>query len=64
MISWQDLGAAVALVLIFEGMLPFLSPERWRRALETIRELNDAQLRNMGLVLISVGALLLYFTRF
>lgn len=64
MISWQDLGAALALVLIFEGMLPFLSPERWRRTLEMIHELNDGQLRNMGLILISVGALLLYFVRF
>jgi len=64
MVSWQDLGAAVALVLIFEGMLPFLSPERWRRALETIRGLTDGQLRNMGLILISVGVVLLYFTRF
>ena len=64
MISWQDLGAALALVLIFEGMLPFLSPERWRRMLEVIRGLNDGQLRNMGLFLISIGALLLYFTRF
>ena len=64
MISWQDLGAALALVLILEGMLPFLSPERWRRTLEMISTLNDGQLRNMGLLLISVGALLLYFTRF
>ncbi len=64
MISWQDLGAALALVLIFEGMLPFLSPERWRRTLEMIRGLNDSQLRNMGLFLISIGALLLYLTRF
>jgi len=64
MVSWQDLGAAVSLVLIFEGMLPFLSPERWRRALETIRGLTDGQLRNMGLILISVGVVLLYFTRF
>lgn len=64
MISWQDLGAALALVLIFEGMLPFVSPERWRRMLEMIRGLNDGQLRNMGLLLISIGALLLYITRF
>ncbi len=64
MFSWQDLGAALALVLIFEGLLPFLSPERWRRTLETIRGLSDGQLRNMGLILISVGALLLYFVRF
>lgn len=64
MISWQDLGAAVALVLIFEGMLPFLSPERWRRTLEVIRGLNDGQLRNMGLILIVIGGLLLYIVRF
>lgn len=64
MISWQDLGAALALVLIFEGMLPFLSPGRWRRTLEMVRDLTDGQLRNMGLFLIGVGALLLYITRF
>lgn len=64
MISWQDLGAALALVLIFEGLLPFLSPDRWRRTLEIIRDLNDGQLRNMGLALVAVGALLLYLTRF
>jgi uncharacterized protein YjeT (DUF2065 family) len=64
MISWQDLGAALALLLIFEGLMPFLSPERWRRTLETIRELNDGQLRNMGLILILIGAVLLYFVRF
>lgn len=64
MIKWQDLGAALALVLIFEGLLPFLSPESWRRAVEMIRGLNDGQLRNLGLVLICAGALLLYFVRF
>ena len=45
-------------------LLPFLSPERWRRTLETIRELNDGQLRTLGLVLISAGAVLLFFIRF
>lgn len=64
MIGWQDLGAALALLLIFEGLLPFLNPARWRRTLEMIRELNDGQLRSMGLILISLGALLLYFIRF
>lgn len=64
MISWQDLGAALALVLILEGLLPFMSPARWRRMLEMVRALNDGQLRSMGLFLITGGTLLLYFTRF
>ena len=64
MISWQDLGAALALVLIFEGLLPFLNPERWRQTVELIRGLNDGQLRGMGLILICVGAVLLYVVRF
>ncbi|MGA8262058.1 MAG: DUF2065 domain-containing protein [Arenicellales bacterium] len=64
MISWQDLGAALALVLIFEGLLPFLNPERWRQTVELIRGLNDGQLRGMGLILICVGAVLLYIVRF
>lgn len=64
MISWRDLGSAFALVLIFEGLLPFLSPERWRQTLEMIRGLNDGQLRSVGLILISVGAVLLYLIRF
>ncbi|WP_373096352.1 DUF2065 domain-containing protein, partial [Zhongshania sp.] len=27
---WQELSVALSMVLIIEGVLPFLSPERWR----------------------------------
>lgn len=57
---WHELGIAISLVLIFEGMLPFLAPQAWRKmVLSMIRE-NDRSLRISGLVLMSVGLALLY----
>jgi len=54
--------AAVALMLVFEGLLPFLSPQTWREMFERATRLSDGQLRFIGLTSILVGvALLLFF---
>ena len=63
MIAWQDLLAALALVLILEGILPFASPERMKQALEQIQNISDRQLRRLGAVSIVAGLLLLYFVK-
>ncbi len=60
---WQDLGAALALVLVLEGILPFASPHAVRRALAAIEQLSDGQLRGMGLASMLLGALLLFFVK-
>jgi uncharacterized protein YjeT (DUF2065 family) len=51
----------VALVLIFEGMLPFLSPRIWRRAMQQMLMQTDRALHIMGFVSMVMGVMLLYW---
>ena len=60
---WQDLFAAVALVLVFEGMLPFLKPEIWRRTMGRIADQPNNALRLLGLMSMLMGVVLLYVVR-
>ncbi len=57
---WHTLGLAIALMLILEGLFPFLSPERYRRFITQMQSLDDNGLRMGGLLAISLGVLLLY----
>ncbi len=57
---WQVLPVAVALVFIIEGVLPFISPHRWRNMLAMADQMNDRVIRNIGLGSMLVGLLLLY----
>ncbi len=61
--DWNDLFTAIALLLIFEGILPFLNPERYRNMLEMMEKISNSQLRTMGLIVMAVGAVLLTFVR-
>lgn len=58
---WHDLLVALCLVVIIEGILPFLSPRYWRKIVFNAAQLDDRSLRIMGLasMLIGVGALYL-----
>jgi uncharacterized protein YjeT (DUF2065 family) len=60
---WDDLVRAIALVLVIEGMLPFLNPDGWRQAMIQAGRLSDKTLRVIGLVSMVVGVLVLYMTR-
>ena len=60
---WHDLLVALALVLVIEGMVPFLSPGAMRRAMLALAEMNDSTLRFAGLTVMVVGCLLLYAVR-
>ena len=51
----NSLWAALALVLVIEGLLPFLSPAAWRWVFEQALSLSDGQLRFMGLTCILTG---------
>jgi uncharacterized protein YjeT (DUF2065 family) len=57
---WDTLFSALALVLVFEGLLPFLSPQRWREVFEQATKLSDGQLRFLGLSCMIAGLLLLF----
>ncbi len=54
---------ALALMLVFEGLLPFLSPKRWREVFERATKLSDGQIRFLGLTCVVVGLLLLALWR-
>lgn len=56
---WGDLLRAFALVLIIEGLWPFMSPSRWRGMLARIIGMDDRALRLTGLVSIGIGLILL-----
>jgi len=53
---------AVALMLVFEGLLPFLSPAAWRQVFEKATKLSDGQIRFIGLssMLIGLGLLAIW----
>jgi len=51
--------AAIALVLIFEGLLPLISPTRWREMFTQLLQLQDGQIRFFGLTIVLLGFFLL-----
>jgi uncharacterized protein YjeT (DUF2065 family) len=51
----DSLLAAFALVLVVEGIMPFVAPRLWRESFRKLVELNDGQLRFIGLVSIALG---------
>ena len=55
------LWAALALMLVFEGLFPFLSPGGWRRTFERLVAMQDGQIRFFGLASILIGLVLLWF---
>ena len=57
---WQVLPVAIALVFIIEGLLPFISPNRWRAMLAMVAQMNDPTIRNIGLGSMLAGVFILY----
>jgi uncharacterized protein len=57
---WHEILVAIALVLVIEGMLPFLNPEGMRRAMLVVSQMSDSTLRFAGLTSMLLGVILLY----
>jgi uncharacterized protein YjeT (DUF2065 family) len=59
---WRDLAGALGLMLVLEGIGPFLSPEAMRRVFDQATRLDDTTLRIVGLcsMLIGIGFLYLF----
>ncbi len=57
---WRDLGVAIALLLILEGIFPFINPSGMRRTLQAISQLPDQPIRFAGLASMLLGLILLY----
>ena len=60
---WQDVLAAVGLMLVFEGIMPFLNPQGVKETLLQILQLEERILRLLGLGSMLLGLLLLYLVR-
>jgi uncharacterized protein YjeT (DUF2065 family) len=56
---WQDLVRAFGLVLVIEGLWPFLSPARWREAMLRVSTLDERMLRSFGLASMICGLIVL-----
>jgi len=54
---------ALALMLILEGVLPFLAPMLWRETFRRITQMSDGQIRFVGLSSMLLGLLLLLWAR-
>ena len=57
----DSLWTAFALVLVIEGLLPFLSPASWRRVFTPMVRLRDGQIRFFALLCILSGIVMLLF---
>lgn len=62
-VAWSDLLAAFALVLVIEGVIPFLNPQSLRRMFATLSQMDDRTLRVAGLVSMVAGLILLGVVR-
>lgn len=51
--------SAIALVFVFEGLLPFIFPKFWKKIMKQVAEQDEKNLRIMGLVSISIGLIIL-----
>ena len=56
---WDLAVGACALLLIAEGLLPFLSPSSWRSVFERALQMTDGQIRFLGLLCLLGGVVLL-----
>jgi len=56
----HTLAVAFCLMLVIEGILPFIAPGRWRSMLEAIDQVDDSTIRLVGLGSMIVGTFLLY----
>ncbi len=57
---WHELGIALCLVLVIEGIIPFLYPARWKEMVAMLAEIDDMTMRIIGLSSMVIGTGLLY----
>jgi len=59
----HSLLVALSLMLVLEGVLPFLYPQRWRRLVAQLAQISDANMRVLGLLSMLIGLALLWLVR-
>ena len=61
--DFRELFTALALVLVIEGIFPFVNPAGLRRVLAAVDQLTDQQIRIVGLACMSLGLVALFVVR-
>jgi uncharacterized protein YjeT (DUF2065 family) len=61
--AWTEILTALELVLIIEGMVPFVGPRKYRQIVAQMAMLSDNHLRTVGLVVMIAGVVLLFVVR-
>ena len=62
-LDWKDLFAALAIVLVVEGVMPFANPAGMKRTLARLAAMDERELRLGGLFSMAVGVGLLFWVR-
>jgi uncharacterized protein YjeT (DUF2065 family) len=62
-LDWTDLFAALAIVCIIEGVMPFINPSGVKRLLSRIASSEDRDMRIAGVILMAVGLTILFVVR-
>lgn len=61
--EWHDLLTALCLVLILEGLMPFLNPNAWKSTLASLLKIDDRTIRSVALVAMLMGLFGLFLVR-
>ena len=56
---WHELAVAFCLMLVIEGIIPFVSPGRWRKMVLVLDQVDDNTMRMIGLGSMLAGMVLL-----
>ncbi len=56
---WHELAVAFCLMLVIEGILPFINPGHWRNMLMMLDQIDDSTMRLIGLASMITGTILL-----
>lgn len=56
---WHELAVALCLMLVIEGIIPFLAPQRWRKMLQLLDQIDDNTMRMIGLASMLAGTAIL-----
>lgn len=62
-LAWDDLWAAIALMLIIEGVLPFLNPKGFSQMLQLVSQMEERSIRILGAFWMFLGLVVLYWIR-
>lgn len=61
--GWHEFFVGLCLVLVFEGIMPFLSPDKYKEMLQKISQLDEKQLRKLGFFAMLIGIIVLFLIK-